>query len=189
MRNVLLVSEDSVKTYSGLNDNIWGKSLLPAIREAQEIGLQGIIGSCLYQRLCSMVEDGSITASTNSHYKTLLDEQVSYYMIYRTIADLVPVIGVKLSNLGTMVSNDEHMVNLTEDERSRVNTYYEYRADFYCKRLQQWLLENKELFPELDECACRNMQANLESAASTGLWLGGYRSPYRRIMKRKICCE
>ena len=95
MRNVLLISEDTVKTYSGLNDNIWGKSLLPAIREAQEIGLQGIIGSCLYQSLCSKVADGSIENQDNIQYKTLLDEEISYYMIYKVISDLVPVIGRK----------------------------------------------------------------------------------------------
>jgi hypothetical protein len=188
MTKVLLVSEDTIKTYSGLNDNIFGKSLLPAIREAQEIGLQGIIGSCLYQSLCSKVEDGSIVEPENTAYKTLLDEQISYYMIYKVISDLIPIIGVKLGNIGVMVSNDEHLQNLSEDERSRVDTYYNYRADFYCKRMQQWLLDNKELFPELDECSCNQMKANLESAASTGLWLGGYRSPYQRIIKRKICC-
>lgn len=188
MRNVLLISEDTVKTYSGLNDNIWGKSLLPAIREAQEIGLQGIIGSCLYQSLCSKVADGSIENQENIQYKTLLDEEISYYMIYKVISDLIPVIGVKLANIGVVISNDEHIQNLTEDERNRIDTYYDYRSDFYCNRMQKWLLENKELFPELDECSCNQMKANLDSAASTGLWLGGYRSPYRRIIKRRICC-
>jgi len=186
MRNVLLISEDTIKTQSGLNDNIWGKSLLPAIREAQEIGLQSIIGSCLYQRLCSMVEDGSIRDTENIPYKTLLDEYISYYLIYRTIADLIPVIGTKLGNIGVVISNDEHMVNLTEDERSRVDTYYEYRADFYCKRLQEYLLNNKELYSELDECSCENMKANLDSAASTGLWLGGFRA--RKINNNKCSC-
>lgn len=189
MRNVLLISEDTIKTQSGLNDNVFGKSLLPSIREAQEIGLQSIIGSCLYENLCTKVADGSITADTNTQYKTLLDEYVSYYLIYRVISDLVPIIGVKLGNIGVMVSNDEHLQNLTEDERSRVGTYYEQRSDFYCKRMQQWLLTNKELFQELDECSCNQMKANLESAASTGVFLGGYRSPYRRIIKRKMCCE
>lgn len=186
--NVLLISEDKIKTLSGLDDNIWGKNLLPAIREAQEMGLQSIIGSCLYQSLCSKVEDGSIMDPSNSAYKTLLDTQIQYYLLYRTISDLVPIIGVKLANIGVVISNDEHIQNLTEDERSRVDTYYEQRADFYCKRLQEFLLENKDLYPELDECSCNQMKANLESAASTGLWLGGYRSPYPRIIKRKICC-
>lgn len=188
MRNVLLISEDTIRTQSGLDNNIWGKSLLPAIRESQEIGLQGIIGSCLYERLCSMVEDGSIRDTENLQYKTLLDEYISYYLLYKVISDLIPVIGVKLANIGVVISNDEHVQNLTEDERSRVDTYYLYRADFYCKRLQRYLITNKELFPELDECSCTNMQKNLDSASSIGLWLGGYRNPMPRLIKRKMCC-
>ena len=31
MTNILLISEDTLKTYSHLNDNVWGKSLTPAI--------------------------------------------------------------------------------------------------------------------------------------------------------------
>lgn len=186
MRNVLLISEDTIKTHSGLNDNIFGKSLLPAIREAQEIGLQSIIGTCLYERLCSMVEYGSIMDSENIQYKTLLDNEIQYYLLYKVISDLIPIIGVKLGNLGVMVSNDEHIQNLSEDERSRVDTYYAYRADFYCKRLQEFLLDNKELFVELDDCQCSKIKANLDSAASTGLWLGGLRS--RRIITDTNCC-
>lgn len=186
--NILLISEDKIKTLSGLDDNIWGKNLLPAIREAQEMGLQTIIGTCLYQRLCSMVDDGSISDNENLAYKTLLDNQIQYYMLYKVISDLIPIIGVKLANIGVVISNDEHIQNLTEDERNRIDTYYAYRADFYCKRLQEFLLNNKELYPELDECSCNNMQKNFDSAASTGLWLGGYRSPYPRIIKRRSCC-
>lgn len=190
MAKVLLISEDKIKTLSGLDDNIWGKNLLPAVREAQEIGLQGIIGSCLYERLCSMVEDGSIMDNENIAYKTLLDNQIQYYLLYKVISDLIPIIGVKLGNIGVVISNDEHVQNLTEDERSRVDTYYEQKADWYTKRLQDFLKANKELFPELN-CGCEcdgNVKPNLESAASTGLWLGGYRNPTPRLIKRKMCC-
>lgn len=183
--NILLISEDAIRTLTGLDDNVFGKNLLPSIRESQDIGLQSIIGTCLYQRLCSMVEDGSITSTENSHYKLLLDNQIKYYLLYQVINNLIPIIGVKLANIGVVMSNDEHIQNITEDERSRVATYYEQRSDFYCKRLQEYLLNNKELYPELDECACNNMKANLESAASTGLWLGGYRG--KRIIDNKCC--
>ena len=121
----------------------------------------------------------------NAAYKTLLDTQIQYYLLYRVISDLIPIIGVKLANIGVVVSNDEHVQNLTEAERNRIDTYYEQRADFYCKRLQEFLLNNSDLYPELDECSCNQMRANLESAASTGLWLGGYRG--KRIIDNKCC--
>ena len=182
---VLLTSEDYIKTNSNLNDNIWGDYLLPAIKTAQDIGLQQILGSCLYNALLGMVDDGSITATTNTAYKTLLDDYIQDYMMYQVITDLVPIIGVKLANIGVVISNDERVQNLTEGERNNIKQFYQYRADFYCRRLQEFLIENSELFAELDECQCSQLKANLESAASTGLWLGGFRS--KRIIDDKCC--
>ena len=99
--------------------------------------------------------------------------------MYRTITDLVPIIGVKLANLGTVISNDEHVQSLTESERSNLKHYYEMRADFYARRMQEFLLNNRADFEELKDCDCDRIKANLNSAASTGIWLGGMRG--RRV--------
>lgn len=185
MNKVLLVSEDYIKTYSNLNENVWGDYLLPAIREAQNIGLQSILGSCLYNALLGMVDDGSITDLENVAYKTLLDDYIQDYLMYQAITDLVPIIGVKMANLGVAISNDERIVNLTEDERNNIKQYYQIRTDWYCRRLQEFILENKDAYKELDECQCSKIKANLDSAASTGLWLGGFRG--RKIMGKECC--
>lgn len=185
--NVLLVSEDYIKTNSNLNENVWGEYLLPAIKTSQDMGLQSIIGSCLYNALIDMVSDSSITASTNTQYKVLLDDYVQDYLMYATITDLVPIIGVKLANLGVVVSNDEHVQNLSETERNNIQGYYEKKTDFYAKRLQSFLNSNKDSFPEL-KCGCEcdgTIKPNLDSAASTGIFLGGLRSPMPRIIKKK----
>ena len=175
MTKILLVSEDYIKTNSNLNDNVWGDYLLPAIREAQDMGLQSILGSCLYNQLLSLVDNNTIADSGNTVYKVLLDEYVQEYLLYQVLTDLIPIIGTKIANLGTVISNDEHIVNLTEGERSNLKQYYQYRADFYCRRLQEFLLNNRESYHELKECDCERIKANLKSAASTGIWLGGYR--------------
>lgn len=179
MTKILLVSEDYIKTNSNLNDNVWGDYLLPAIREAEDMGLQSILGSCLYKEILRLVDENLIGETGNAKYKELLDEYIQEYLMYQVITDLVPIIGVKLANLGTVVSNDEHITNLTEAERNNIKQYYQYRADFYARRLQEFLLNNRELFPELKECDCDRIKANLNSAASTGIFLGGARG--RRI--------
>ena len=179
MTKILLVSEDYIKTNSNLNDNVWGDYLLPAIREAQDMGLQSIIGSCLYNQILTLVDNSTIADSGNTAYKVLLDEYIQPYLLYQVLTDLIPIIGTKLANLGTVISNDEHIINLTEAERSNLKHYYEMRADFYCRRMQEYLLNNKDLYPELKECDCDRLRSNLKSAASTGMWLGGYRN--RRV--------
>ena len=173
MTNILLISEDFIKTNSGLNDNVWGSYLAPAIREAQDIKLQQILGSNLYQSLLDKIADGSIKNTDFKPYKTLLDEYVQIYLMYQTISDLVPIIGVKLTNLGVVVSNDEHLTNLSQSERELVQTYYEQRAEFYGKRLQEYLKDNCNDFNELQ--GNYDIHPTLDSIAETGLFLGGLR--------------
>ena len=45
--DILLTSEEFVKSYSNISNNVNGKYLRVAIREAQEIELRGILGSFL----------------------------------------------------------------------------------------------------------------------------------------------
>lgn len=175
MTKILLISEDYIKTNSGLNDNVWGNYLTPAIREAQDIKLQQILGTSLYESLLEKVKNGAIRNEKFRQYKNLLDDFVQPYLMYQTISDLVPIIGVKLTNLGVVVSNDEHLTNLTQGERELVQTYYGQRAEFYGKRLQGFLKDNHSDFEELGECNHNQLDPTLNTIADTGIWLGGYR--------------
>ena len=148
MTNILLISEDYIKTNSGLNENVWGSYLTPAIREAQDMRLQSVIGTNLYKSILNQID----TDTLQPQYKTLLDDYIQVFLMYQTISDLVPIIGVKLTNLGVVVSNDEHLTNLSQGERDLVQNYYLERADFYCRRLQEYLLANREKYPELKHC-------------------------------------
>lgn len=172
INNVLLVSEDFIKTNSNISDNVWGKFLLPAIREAQHIRLQSVIGPRLYDSILRKVMDNSLS----EQYKELVDDYIQWFMLYQVLSDVIDVLDTKLVNLGTVRNRDEYVDNISDAERVRLKHNYEYKADWYCRQMQQYLLNNRDQFEELDDCACNNMRANLNSAASTGLWLGGYRS-------------
>ena len=171
MTKIFLISEDYIKTNSGLNDNVWGSYLTPAIREAQDIKLQQILGTPLYKSLIEKVENGAIRNDDFKPYKTLLDDYVQIYLMYQTISDLVPIIGVKLTNLGVVISNDEHLTNLSQSERELVQTYYSQRAEFYGKRLQEFLRDNSKDYNELGEC--KDIHPTLNTVAETQLGLGG----------------
>ena len=172
MTNILLISEDTLKTYSHLNDNVWGKSLTPAIITAQDIYLQKFLGSCLYKKVLELVKSGEIRNENYVMYKELLDNYIANFLIYQTLANLIPEISTKITNMGLVTSNDEHVQNVTQGERDLVMGQYQKYADAYCKMMQDFLKENRDSFPELDCCGA----PNLDSSAETGLWLGGTRS-------------
>lgn len=176
MQNILLISEDYVKSNSELTDNMYGKYLLPSIRTSQELYLRPILGSTLYNTVINAVADGSITADTNSHIKELLDDYIQPYLLERVLADLVPVVSAKIANLGTVHSKDEYVESLSVTDAEKLQHSHIIKADAYCKLMQEYLLDNAQNFP-IDSCTCDTMRSNLNSAASTGLWLGGFRNP------------
>ena len=172
MTNILLISEDTLKTHSSLNKNVWADNLSSVIKATQDVDLQRILGSCLYKKVLELVNDGGIRNAKYSIYKTLLDEYITDYLIYQTLVNLIPEISTKITNMGLVISNDEHVQNVTQGERDLVMGQYQKYADAYCKMMQDFLKENRDSFPELNCCG----SPNLDSSAETGLWLGGIRS-------------
>ena len=169
INNVLILSEDFVKTNSNLSDNCFGKFLLPAIREAQQIHLQTILGTNLYEAILNKIVDGTLA----DQYKELVDDYCRWYLLYMVLSDIVDVLDVKLANLGTYRSSDQYIENITDEERQRLKQNYAYKAQFYGDRLVHYLLDNLDAFPEID--ACNNLRSHLNEQAATGLWLGGFR--------------
>lgn len=176
MTKVLLISEDMVRSYSEISDNVFGKSLLPAIRTAQDLYLEEFLGSCLYKKLLEIVGDGSITNQENVAYKDLLDEHIQPYLLERVVADLIPIVGSKIANLGVYKSRDEYTDNVSAGEVERLQNLHIIKADHYAKRMQLFLKENRQAFPELNCCSCGGIKPTLDSSADCGLWLGGIRA-------------
>lgn len=174
MTEILLTSEAFVKETSNISDNLAGKYLLPAIREAQEINLRGFLGDALLDKLKELVAAGQIKAPGNEAYAQLLD-QCQYFLAYQTIAGLPYKISYKLANIGVAKNSDTNVQPCTADELGAVQRYYQGKADYYASRLQRYLLRHREEYPELSENDCYNIHRNLYSAASCGLWLGGAR--------------
>lgn len=174
MAEILLSSEKFIKETTNVSENLSGKYLLPSLREAQEIGLKGILGDCLLARLKQLVKDGEINLPINVAYKDLLD-RCQYYLAYETIVEVVERVSYKVVNFGVAKTTDENLQVATQDEIAKQKFFYQAKADNYCLHLQNFLLNNRQAFPELTVCECNRIQANLKSAASCGIFLGGAR--------------
>lgn len=167
---ILLTSEDYVKSFTNISDNLSGKYLLSAIREAQDVDLRGILGSCLLDELKARVAAGNIEGD----YKNLLD-RCQPFLAYTACVYTIDRTSYKITNFGLARSNDENLTVASMDEIQAEKGYYQAKADAQCFDLTGWLLENQRLFPELDACGCARKRANLTSSYSGGIVLGGPR--------------
>lgn len=174
MAEILLSSEAFVKSVTSASDNLSGKYILPSLREAQEIGLKGILGDDLLSKLKSLIKAGTLDDVSNAAYKTLVDH-FQYYLAYETITNVVNVVSFKVGNFGVTKTQDENLQVATQDEIAKMQYYYQSKADACCLDLQNFLLEHRSDYPELTECCCHKIESNLYAAATCGIFLGGMR--------------
>ena len=181
MAEILLSSEAFVKSVTSASDNLSGKYILPSLREAQEIGLRGILGDDLLAKLKDLIKNGTLETESGGVYKTLVDH-CQYYLAYMTIVEVTNKVSYKIGNFGVTKTSDENLQVASQDEIATMQYYYQSKADACCLDLQNFLLEHRKDYPELTENSCHKIESNLHSAASCGIFLGGARG---RILPRK----
>lgn len=181
MAEILLSSEAFVKSVTSASDNLSGKYILPSLREAQEIGLRGILGDDLLAKLKDLIKNGILETESGGVYKILVDH-CQYYLAYMTIVEVTNKVSYKIGNFGVTKTQDENLQVASQDEIAKMQYYYQSKADACCLDLQNFLLEHRKNYPELTENSCYKIESNLHSAASCGIFLGGARG---RILPRK----
>lgn len=181
MAEILLSSEAFVKSVTSASDNLSGKYILPSLREAQEVGLKGILGDDLLAKLKGLIKSGDLETDSNGVYKTLVDH-CQYYLAYMTIVEVTNRVSYKIGNFGVTKTQDENLQVATQDEIAKMQYYYQSKADACCLDLQNFLLEHRTDYPELTACCCHKIESNLHSAASCGIFLGGARG---KIIRHK----
>lgn len=173
---VLLISEDTIKSVTNMSDNMQGDYLLPAIQLAQDIDLEETIGTPLLEKIQELVLNNTIINADNIAYKTLLDKYIQPFLCYATIAHITVPVAFKIANAGILRTEDEKMYNVSATEVDRVKSHYQHIADTYKYRLQRYLIANYNKYPELLRYkSIADLRANLYSAASCGIVLGGAR--------------
>lgn len=175
MAEILLISEKYIKENCEISDNVSGKFLQSAIKEAQDLKLTPILGDALVNKLKELVANRTITEEANAAYKLLLDKYVQRFLMWTVKVDIAHTTSYKLSNFGVTKTSDENMQVASKDEIIADQDYSQAKADAYCNHMQNYLLDNRALYPELSENKLHQMKANLYSAASCGVFLGGAR--------------
>ena len=184
MKEMLLSSETFIKSVTNISDNLAGKYILPSLREAQEIGLRGILGDKLLDKLKDLKKDGLLPTEAGGVYETLVN-RCQYYLAYATIVEVVNRVSYKIANFGVVKSTDQNLQVATQDEIAKQQYFYQAKADNYCLDLQHFLLDNRADYPELTSACCHHIESNLHSAATCGIFLGGARNRELIPIKRR----
>lgn len=156
MNNILLISEKTIKENSLVSNNVDGKYIQNAIRTAQDISLQPIIGSKLFKRLCEGVENNNLTELETE----LIREYIQPILLNSVMSDLVLQLTYKFRNMGTVQTTDTNLILPSLKDLQYIREDYNNKAAFYMNRLSDYLKANCTKFAQYPGCGCDTLKAN-----------------------------
>lgn len=170
----LLISENTIREMFPFLENMAGGYLLPSIREAQNIGLRPVLGDALYDKVCGLVENRTVSDDANAAYARLLDE-CEGFIGYQAIVELSVRVSYKIVNMGVVRTTDDDVQYASFEDIVKNQEVYQSKANFYRMTLQNFILDNRSDYPELNDNHCHRLRSQLHSMASCGVFLGGPR--------------
>jgi hypothetical protein len=142
--DVLLITKDDLFKYTQLSGNFDIDKITPFIKVAQDIEVQQLLGTVLYRKILTDVQDGVLAGN----YLTLVSEYVQPMLIHYSMADLLLFHGYEVSNAGIVRNSPEGTQLPSENEINTLVERTRATADTYRRRLVDYLSYYPQLFPE-----------------------------------------
>ena len=148
MTTTLLISEAKVRAFSDINESVDDALMVNGIREAQDIAIQPIIGTKLYNTLITKIDNNSVSGS----YTTLIDDYVQPALVYASLYNITEAVMVRTRNNGLLTpTGGENSVNVDRSMYDAKRQSIFNKQQFYADQLSRYLTENLALFPELGQ--------------------------------------
>ena len=144
MTTTLFISENKLKNFSDLNNALDADLLKNAVREAQDIHIQRMLGYELYQSLITKVN----TSAVIGDYLTLMgfvQDALLYWAYYEALESIY----LRPRNNGLLVPQggaEAQGADIALYDKKR--TSVENKAEWYSERLVGYLIDNSTKFPE-----------------------------------------
>jgi hypothetical protein len=144
MSQALFVSANRLKRDTAIGGSVDDDLIRPYVYMAQQRWILPVLGTKLYDKLCTEVDAGTVTGD----YATLLDTYVIPSTVQYSFVQLVPFLRLRFVNNAVVVMNSEQSTAATFDDLKPLMDQALDMATFYRERLIDYLCENSSLFPE-----------------------------------------
>ena len=144
MAVALFIKTADLKKNTIINGSTDVDKFMQYIKIAQEIHIQNYLGTDLYTRL----QEGIIAADLNANETILLNDYVQDALIHFAMAEYLPFSAYQVANGGVFKHNSENSVTVDKSEVDFLAQKERNFAEYYAKRLTDYLKFNQSLFPE-----------------------------------------
>lgn len=148
MTSTFIISEAKLRQFTDINDNLDTEFLKNAVREAQDIYLQRIIGTVLYQKILSDIDSSTLTGE----YLTLVTSYIQDFLLYAAYYESLEAIYIRPRNNGLLNAtggDNSQSVDKTLYDTKRQSV--KNKMEYYAERLVNYIIEKQNVLPELNE--------------------------------------
>lgn len=173
MNTTLFLSVDYLKKNTILDYNIEDNLLESSILDAQNIDIQAILGTSLYKKLITLIDDGNITGTTNSDFKELIDDFILPCQIkFSLLRSLLPM-RVAFRNKGLMENSSDNSQPVDFGLVTYAENKIKNDTEFYSNKLKSFLCD---FFTKYPEYSCDTSQSdyttpNRKNSYNTGIYV------------------
>lgn len=137
------ISEEKLKQNSLINENVDDKIIRPLLIMVQDMYIQPAIGSGLYNELINQIDNSTLTAANI----TLITDYIQSSVIWWIMAEAPMSITYKFRNKGVQTQNSDNSSPASIEDLISVADNYKYKAEWYTKRLSNFLYANSITYP------------------------------------------
>ena len=148
MAYVLFISESKLKESTAINLQVDTDLLLPYVRQAQKIYVEPKLGTTLFEKIKTLITDGTIGNVGNEAYKTLLDEYIGDMLPNWAFYHAVHFLRFKVENGNIFAKTSETGSQLSTEEAQHLREEIRNTAEYYTERMIEYITNNTSLFPE-----------------------------------------
>ena len=139
MATALFISRTDLVRNSIIDGNIDTDKFIQFIKLAQEIHIQNYLGTELYNKLGTLISDGSIDDSGNAKYKTLLNDYVAPMLIWFAQVDYIPFAAYQIRNGGVYKHRSETADTVGKNEIDYLVEKARTNAQWYTRRFIDYI--------------------------------------------------
>lgn len=136
------VTENYLKSFTPLNNNIDVNDILPHLQLSEEIWARELLGNDLYQDLKT-----KFIAQTLDVLEASLVTLLKPMIAYRCAFEAIPFLSVKIRNSGVVKLNGDNYDAAGLNEVKYLRDELANRSEYYATRIAQFLCDNSSDFP------------------------------------------
>tara|TARA_B100001093_G_scaffold68914_1_gene59136 strand:+ start:1621 stop:2136 length:516 start_codon:yes stop_codon:yes gene_type:complete len=149
MATALFISRTDLVKNSIIDGNVDTDKFIQFIKVAQQIDIQNLLGTDLYNKIGADIASGAGGgAGLSGNYLTLVNTFVQPTLIWFAQMNYIPFAAYQIKNGGVFKHSSETAQNVDKNEVDYLVSKAREYANYYSTRLVDYLSFHNDLFPE-----------------------------------------